>query len=402
MIYVDNVQLEEAKGAKGLPELILQFRDELVNYSSIIVLIEKDGNVYYGIEIPLTEGLYTKANKQPDPDYGRVISVVPETVTVHVEEYMTKPKVPVSIRSTGEVPDGWEISYTSVTPQMISVYGPADAVRAVNRASVYVDLDVLEWKEGTTITVCDIHLFDSDSREEIRNPALTLSDEGVAIEKAVIECTMNKIPELVIAPAGTISETNKEDDAVIQRLYLFLQYWNVNNLEKMLTVCTPSWVSGQENPRASLFRLLELRIPVYIEIQDMKGSNQDNIRQIAMKCEFYRRNDKETEWDQLLLTMVEEDNQWYVDPVGLQTDFTVRMPAITTTPTPDPLSDSPIDVNTVLYYNPNGGSLYHLDPNCRAISSKYLPMEDHFTYGQLNDPEYSKYEPCSVCNAPLR
>ena len=60
------------------------------------------------------------------------------------------------------------------------------------------------------------------------------------------------------------------------------------------------------------------------------------------------------------------------------------------------------DPNVVLYYNPNGGTQYHLDQNCKSAHTKYLPFKGTFTYGQINDAPYADLIPCSVCGAPLR
>lgn len=61
-----------------------------------------------------------------------------------------------------------------------------------------------------------------------------------------------------------------------------------------------------------------------------------------------------------------------------------------------------VDADTVLYYNSEGGEMYHLDPNCRIVHPKYLPLTEHFTWSQVNDPQYSKLRPCNVCGAPER
>lgn len=57
---------------------------------------------------------------------------------------------------------------------------------------------------------------------------------------------------------------------------------------------------------------------------------------------------------------------------------------------------------TVLYYNPTGGAYYHLDRNCKRIAEKYLPLQGHFTYDELNDEEYRYLKPCAICGAPYR
>ena len=80
--------------------------------------------------------------------------------------------------------------------------------------------------------------------------------------------------------------------------------------------------------------------------------------------------------------MVNEQDEWYVDPNSLATNETVD-----TTATPEPgkttvaqslaprMTVTPVPAaDTKLYYNANGGKYYHLDPNCSAVNSKYLPM----------------------------
>ena len=60
------------------------------------------------------------------------------------------------------------------------------------------------------------------------------------------------------------------------------------------------------------------------------------------------------------------------------------------------------DNDVILYYNPNGGTKYHLDQNCKSTHAKYLPMKGTFYYSQINDEEYVNLKPCNVCNAPAR
>lgn len=56
----------------------------------------------------------------------------------------------------------------------------------------------------------------------------------------------------------------------------------------------------------------------------------------------------------------------------------------------------------VLYYNPNGGIMYHVDMNCRSTHSKYLPFKGSFTWAQINESPYAQLYPCRVCGAPAR
>ena len=56
----------------------------------------------------------------------------------------------------------------------------------------------------------------------------------------------------------------------------------------------------------------------------------------------------------------------------------------------------------MLYYVPEGGEKYHLDPECKTVHEKYTPMQGCFLYSQVGDPEYASLNPCPVCGAPQR
>ena len=54
-----------------------------------------------------------------------------------------------------------------------------------------------------------------------------------------------------------------------------------------------------------------------------------------------------------------------------------------------------------LYYNPSGGSRYHLSATCAGVRVRYHPMTP-LTYGQLDEGTYRKLEPCDFCTPPKR
>ncbi len=59
------------------------------------------------------------------------------------------------------------------------------------------------------------------------------------------------------------------------------------------------------------------------------------------------------------------------------------------------------DDDTPLYYNPNGGSMYHSVANCPAVRKKFLPLTA-FTYGELDEAPYSKLTACPDCQPSPR
>ena len=58
--------------------------------------------------------------------------------------------------------------------------------------------------------------------------------------------------------------------------------------------------------------------------------------------------------------------------------------------------------DTLLYYNPNGGSNYHTEHVCRGIKEKYWAQMESFTYGQLEEDSFASLTPCPYCQPPRR
>ncbi len=54
------------------------------------------------------------------------------------------------------------------------------------------------------------------------------------------------------------------------------------------------------------------------------------------------------------------------------------------------------DDDTPLYYNPNGGSMYHSVAECASVKKKFLPLSK-FTYGELDEGKFAKLTACPYC-----
>ena len=59
------------------------------------------------------------------------------------------------------------------------------------------------------------------------------------------------------------------------------------------------------------------------------------------------------------------------------------------------------DDDKALYYNPEGGSYYHIDQYCSVVKDKYLPLEG-FTYVELDGEKFLDLDPCLTCQPPRR
>lgn len=213
----------------------------------------------------------------------------------------------------------------------------------------------------------------------------------------------SKQQEVTITPSVTYTPEPNADYEVIQRLRTFFEYWALNRQDDMLTLCAPSWKSKEENPKNSLFTLLRNRTPKDYKEENISGTSNDTSRTVTITALMDRNNGKDpVKYRMNIMMQKEADGLWYVDPKSLLSyeDADTPDPSITNTPAP---TDAPVVYpDTLLYYNPGKGEYYHLDQNCKRIAEKYLPLQGHFKYSQINDEPYKKLKPCAICGAPYR
>ena len=67
-----------------------------------------------------------------------------------------------------------------------------------------------------------------------------------------------------------------------------------------------------------------------------------------------------------------------------------------------PVGEGDAAANLFLYYNPNGGTRYHLDRMCPSVDGDSLPLPGVFVYCELDGSAYRRLTPCTVCGAPAR
>lgn len=121
--------------------------------------------------------------------YGEVVSFNPKSVFVNVERYITRSRVPVTVRTAGEAPEGlWHSSATS-DPSMVSVSGPASLVEQVRRAVVELPLESMDAAvENNRVTV-PITL-ETSTGEKIESPLIRVTSESVTVDSVLLECSV--------------------------------------------------------------------------------------------------------------------------------------------------------------------------------------------------------------------
>lgn len=213
-----------------------------------------------------------------------------------------------------------------------------------------------------------------------------------------------------IATLGTTQEAEHTAEATVsaaqRSLELFMGYWAETRESDMLTLCMPSWVAVQQNPRTAIFQLRANRVPVSYSINGIDGNDANDTRTAHMHITIDKQNGKAPQTYSFQIILVRVNGAWYIDPNSLN-----ALSEVAATPDPNaspvPVTPTPVVTpspapTTVLYYNKSGGKYYHADPNCSQINAKYLPLTATFYYRDRNADTFKNLLPCSGCKAPKR
>lgn len=198
------------------------------------------------------------------------------------------------------------------------------------------------------------------------------------------------------------SNVPNASSAAQQKLEQFMAAWVVVDYKGMVSLAVPAWVNQQKDPVQSMFQVRQNRTPVDYQVQAITGSDADSTRTIDMLTTISKNNGEAPEKYMIQVLMIRVNDVWYVDPSSLGSSQRVQDSSNTAPPvvTVAPMVTS--DPNMMIYYNPDGGSFYHVDANCKRIKADYLPLKGSFRFSQVNDSEFSKLQPCDTCHAPPR
>lgn len=207
------------------------------------------------------------------------------------------------------------------------------------------------------------------------------------------------------APTPTATPVDDSEECYAQ-LHSFFTLWKNNAISQMDNLTAPSWRSsikgGTDAVTQKLFgEVLTNRTPVSWDFTAITGTSNDIARMVTVRAVINKNNTLGESVYLWKVRMVKEDGVWYVDPATLQSNEQES----TATPT-NALATQPV-LNTshpdlLIYYNPEGGTYYHIDPNCESLNPKYRPLSGVIKWSQIEDDPYDKLEQCKRCGAPLR
>lgn len=136
--------------------------------------------------------------------YGTVVEIVPSSITVQVDEYITRYRIPVSVVTEGEPPEGFHASDPSADPPIIAVSGPKSIVSRIVSAQVVANQATLPAKEGTVRRAMAFTLLDEDG-QTIDSDLLQITSESVLIDAIVVEQTVYSQRVVYLSDLGLVT-----------------------------------------------------------------------------------------------------------------------------------------------------------------------------------------------------
>ncbi len=136
--------------------------------------------------------------------YGTVTEINPPSVTLTVDEYVTRYRIPVTVVTEGEAPEGFYAAEPSTDPPMIAVSGPKTLVERIVSAQVVVDQTTLPAREGTQRRALTFALVDENG-QVIESSLLQVTSESVLLDTIIVEQTVYSLRTVDLADLGLVT-----------------------------------------------------------------------------------------------------------------------------------------------------------------------------------------------------
>ena len=131
-------------------------------------------------------------------NYGTVTGISVDSVTVQVDEYMTRSRIPVRLNTAGTLPAGFYGGEAQVDPAYVVVSGPKSLVENVVRCVADYDLSSLANSQaGTERTAVPFRLLDGEGNE-IDSSLIDVTSQSVSLDSIIVSQTLYTEKSLVI------------------------------------------------------------------------------------------------------------------------------------------------------------------------------------------------------------
>ncbi|MDD2648014.1 MAG: CdaR family protein [Eubacteriales bacterium] len=130
--------------------------------------------------------------------YGAVSSVSPASVDVVVDEYVTRYRIPLSVRTEGELQDGYWADAASVDPSTINISGARSLISQVRSAKVTLDLSTLSVDEKEQSLALPIMLYDQ-SGMLIDSSDIRMTSDSLTLDSATVSVRIYELARIGVS-----------------------------------------------------------------------------------------------------------------------------------------------------------------------------------------------------------
>ncbi len=118
--------------------------------------------------------------------YGQVVWMSQSEVTVQVDDYITRRRIPVQLDSISPAPAGFFAAPASVDPAAVTVSGPRHVLERVARCVARFDAGKLAAQTGMQLTAVPFVLQDIEGNE-LDTRLVSVTSEGVLLDTVMVE-----------------------------------------------------------------------------------------------------------------------------------------------------------------------------------------------------------------------
>lgn len=145
--------------------------------------------------------------------YGTVTEISVSSITVQVEEYISRSRIPVRLSTTGAAPEGFYAASASVDPSYVTVSGPRTLVNSIVRCVADYNMSLLTPASGLERTAVPYRLVDA-AGDEVDSSLIDITSESVLLDSLLVEQSLYQTRTLVVNASDLTIGTPAEGYAV--------------------------------------------------------------------------------------------------------------------------------------------------------------------------------------------
>lgn len=133
--------------------------------------------------------------------YGTVKWVSTAEVTVEVDHYITRRRIPVQLHETGAVPSGFYATNAIVDPSMVTISGPRSLVQNIVRCVASYNTSLLSPAARTQFSAVPFVLYDN-TETPVESDLIEVSIDAIQLDTLLVEQTLYRLQAIAINKSG--------------------------------------------------------------------------------------------------------------------------------------------------------------------------------------------------------